>query len=129
MYRETVCDGRLHRRHYNGARSAGRMSLQEQMTKILRAVPDSDHWRAEADLEVYRLQQTLGDNYALFAEIVWPGESIQSLSYMQIAETARNYLETAHQHRWDVLNCTCNGISEFCPVCQAAERLRSQSSI
>lgn len=88
--------------------------------------PNSSHWEQQAKIVQRRLADLLGDDYELWAEITWPGESIDGQSWMQIFDTCQWALD--HQDAVNqTLECTCNPAGgDACPVCKANARIREQ---
>ena len=90
--------------------------------------PESNHWEAQAQQAQRRLAELLGpDDYRLWAEITWPGETIDGRSWQQIFDTCQFALD--HKDAmYQTLECTCNpaGIGARCSVCQAHARTRER---
>ena len=91
---------------------------------------NSRHWEDQARAVQSRLAELLGDDFRLWAEIIWPGEGINSQSWKQIHDTCQWALD--HQEATNqTLECTCNpaGIGAPCPVCRANARIREREEI
>lgn len=91
--------------------------------------PNSRHWEQQAQAAQRRLSEALGDDYPTWAEMTWPGESIDNETWAQIhasVQWALDHPEAISQQ----LECTCNpaGIGAPCPVCQANARIRERGA-
>lgn len=82
--------------------------------------PDSPRWESRARSMMDILMEKIGqDDYDLWCEMTFPGESIQALTWQQIHETFRNY------HDEDLI-CSCSPASGMaCRVCMAYARLHN----
>lgn len=81
-------------RHYNGRRALSADvqydipfdSISEQIFR--EASPDSKIWSMAAQAAMKDLSAILGDSYPEFAELTWPGASIEELTWQQICQMA-----------------------------------------
>lgn len=89
------------RRHFNGRRVPNQDiipfdSFSEQLFR--EASPDGRIWSMAAQSAMKDLSEILGDAYAEFAELTWPGASIEELTWQQICQMADNAYFQAKYH-------------------------------
>lgn len=120
--------------HWSGTRSGWnqrggsiRDDIRHTREQLERAYPDSLYWRTEANVVQQKLADYLGtENYRLWAEMTWPGASIDECSWQSIYDTSLEAWNVK-EHIFEMLECTCTPISQPCRVCQAMARLSNSS--
>jgi hypothetical protein len=87
---------------------------------------ESAYWQNCAEAALLNLLAIIGEeDYTTWAEMVWPGETIDNHTYKAIYETARAAIEAAEKGG-DVLGCTCKPDGDTCPACRAYLRTHYQ---
>lgn len=81
-------------------------------------------WESQARQKANTLKGWLGDDYPLFEELIFPGETFDRMSWQQIASTVDNWIASGKSAVMDSLECTCRPDGDACPVCAARERMR-----
>ncbi len=92
--------------------------------------PNALYWRILAVQKGLELGEVIGsDNAHIWAEMTWPGDSIDSLTYKQVAEGYIAAIELGKDALLDMLECTCREDRPMCcEPCRAAARIRARSA-
>ena len=88
---------------------------------------ESAYWCNCAEGALLNLLAIIGeDDYTTWAELVWPGESIDNHTYKNIYETTRAAIEAVEKGT-DILGCTCKPDDVMaCASCRAYLRTHYQ---
>lgn len=74
--------------------------------------------------ECSKLADLIGDNnYRLWAELTWPGISIQQCTWQDIYETIHKAIWLGKYALLSELECTCKPDGDLCRVCRAWARV------
>lgn len=121
-YREYTYNGHITRRRDGGHRFTAADYLPEP--------PNGSFWEGKAKEKLQEIADRIGtDNYKLWAEIVWPGDSIDCESWKEIYQTACDYIGI-NDGIYQMLECTCRPDSvSACAVCQATQRLNGADNV
>ena len=63
--------------------------------------PDSRFWRSAADATTNKLRDRLGESYPLWAELTWPGESIEEFTWRDVTEMSQAALDALKRGETD----------------------------
>lgn len=122
--------------HWSGTQSGwntrGGETTRETMARLREEAeinnPDSQYWANAANHKLQEINQALGESYDLWAEMTWPENSINEMTWKDIYETVSVSLSVSDKI-WMELECTCNGVTGPCKVCQAQGRLTAKCEI
>jgi hypothetical protein len=74
-----------------------------QREELAKANPDSEFWMYESKRSQTELERLIGDDaYEAWAELVWPGETIDSKTWKEIHQATSHAIEEAMQGQLDV---------------------------
>jgi hypothetical protein len=74
-----------------------------QREELARANPDSPYWMHESKASQATLEKLLGDDgYEAWAELVWPGDSIDGKTWKEINQATSRAIEEAWQGQRDL---------------------------
>ena len=81
-----------------------RKSIEDwyQRHEAEKANPDSEYWMLEGARAQATLEKLLGDDYEAWAELVWPGETIDGKTWKEINKATRLAIDEAMQGQRDV---------------------------
>ncbi len=92
--------------------------------------PNSVYWRMLAEWKGLELGELIGkENSHIWAEMTWPGDTINALTYQQAAQGFISALDLGKDALLDMLECTCREDRPICcEPCRAAARIRARSA-
>lgn len=94
-----------------------------RMSALQGVLEQEDFTRMKAERECSKLVDLIGENnYRLWAEITWPGISIQKCTWSEILETAHEAIWLGKYALLSELECTCKD-GDLCKVCRAWARV------
>jgi hypothetical protein len=85
------------------------------------------YWENQARLAARTLKDWLGDDYPVFEEMIFPGDTFYKMSWQAIHGTIANWIASGKDAVMDAMECTCRPDGPACPVCAA--RARKQEGI
>jgi hypothetical protein len=102
-------------------------TVADDLAIILETGPDSPQWRYRAEAELRMVSSLLGDDYHLWAEMTWPGNTINRKTWREIYNACHAALSAGIEALDQMLTCTCLPDRDACPVCKAHARMRGES--
>ena len=75
-------------------------------------------WESQARQKANTLKGWLKDDYPVFEEMIFPGETFDRMSWQQINGTLENWIASGKSAVMDALKCACSGDAR-CAACQA----------
>lgn len=110
-----------HRYGWNTRGGSVRDDMENAREQSEKLNPNSDYWEQLALVEIEKLQAYLGDSYDLWAEMQEP-----SFVWKNTYEHCHQTLATPLANVLAELECTCNGVTGPCKVCQAYARMNAE---
>ena len=104
-------------RGFTGFRTPGGTAREQLAVQMEQA-------EAKAIREINKLIAMIDENnYRLWAELTWPGESIQKCTWDEIRSTAHKAIWLGKYALLSELECTCKPDGDLCRVCRAWARV------
>ena len=82
-----------------GGRTAYRPLIEYQARDF---APDSRYWQANADATMNKLRDRLGERYPLWAELTWPGPSIEEFSWQDLDRMSQAAMDALKKGETDL---------------------------